>query len=108
MKELREFIERMDAIEAECPINEEADNYRDLFEMLEEVEDSLHRAQEAAGMLEQSSRNRLPSSFSGQLRLYLIGHLDSFMNNSNQPGSIASLRRMLEEYNNDGREDYED
>ena len=109
MKELREFIEMMDSIEAGEPaIKEDAVDAAHLSDMLDELEEHLNQAVGIAGDLARYGRD-LPGPFAGQIRSYLAPHLESFIDDRRQPGSIASLRSILIDSQNDGEddEDYE-
>jgi hypothetical protein len=94
MKELREFVEMMDAIEAGKPIQEDAVDRVHLSDMLDELEEHLNQAAGIAGDLARYGRD-LPGPFAGQIRGYLAPHLESFIDDRRQPGSVASLRSML-------------
>ena len=95
MKELREFIELMDAIEAGDPVVQE--NTADLAQvsdMLDQLEEHLNQAAGLANDLARVGRD-VPGPFSGQIRSYLAPHLESWISDRRQPGSIPSLRSML-------------
>ena len=94
MKELKEFVEMMDAIEAGKPIHEDAVDRTHLSDMLDQLEEHLNQAAGIAGDLARYGRD-LPGPFSGQIRSYLAPHLESFIDDRRQPGSVASLRGML-------------
>ena len=109
MKELREFIEMMDSIEAGEPaIKEDTVDAAHLSDMLDELEQHLDQAVGIANDLARYGRD-LPGPFAGQIRSYLAPHLESFIDDRRQPGSIASLRSILIDSQNDGEddEDYE-
>lgn len=75
---------------------------------LDKLEDSLNEVIEAAEELYDVSKEF--RCFGGQLKSYLIETLKGFVENENQPGSIATLQNMLnndEEGYDDGLE-YED
>ena len=103
MKELKEFVEMMDAIEAGEPIKEDAVDRTHLSDMLDQLEEHLNQAAGIAGDLARYGRD-LPGPFAGQIRSYLAPHLESFIDDRRQPGSVASLRNMLI---NSGDEDEE-
>ena len=106
MKELREFIEMMDSIEAGEPaIKEDAVDAAHLSDMLDELEDHLNQAVGLANDLARFGRD-LPGPFAGQIRSYLSPHLESFIDDRRQPGSIASLRSILIDSGED-EDDYE-
>ena len=94
MKELREFVEMMDAIEAGKPIQEDAVDRVHLSDMLDQLEEHLNQAAGIASDLARYGRD-LPGPFAGQIRSYLAPHLESFIDDRRQPGSVASLRGML-------------
>ena len=94
MKELKEFVEMMDAIEAGEPIKEDAVDRTHLSDMLDQLEEHLNQAAGIAGDLARYGRD-LPGPFAGQIRSYLAPHLESFIDDRRQPGSIPSLRSML-------------
>ena len=94
MKELKEFVEMMDAIAAGEPIQEDAVDRVHLSDMLDQLEEHLNQAAGIAGDLARYGRD-LPGPFAGQIRSYLAPHLESFIDDRRQPGSIASLRNML-------------
>ncbi len=105
MKELREFVEMMDAIEAGQPIQEDAVDRTHLSDMLDQLEEHLNQAAGIANDLARYGRD-LPGPFAGQIRSYLAPHLESFIDDRRQPGSIASLRSILVDSGED--EDEED
>jgi hypothetical protein len=72
--------------------------------MLDQLEEHLNQAAGIANDLARYGRD-LPGPFAGQIRSYLAPHLESFIDDRRQPGSIASLRNMLI---NSGDEDDED
>jgi hypothetical protein len=62
--------------------------------MLDQLEEHLNQAAGIAGDLARYGRD-LPGPFAGQIRSYLAPHLESFIDDRRQPGSVASLRGML-------------
>ncbi len=94
MKELKEFVEMMDAIEAGRPIHEDSVDRTHLSDMLDQLEEHLNQAAGIASDLARYGRD-LPGPFAGQIRSYLAPHLESFIDDRRQPGSVASLRSML-------------
>ena len=94
MKELKEFVEIMDAIAAGEPIHEDAIDRTHLSDMLDQLEEHLNQAAGIASDLARYGRD-LPGPFAGQIRSYLAPHLESFIDDRRQPGSVASLRNML-------------
>ncbi len=106
MKELKEFVEMMDAIAAGQPIQEDAVDRAHLSDMLDQLEEHLNQAAGIAGDLARYGRD-LPGPFAGQIRSYLAPHLESFIDDRRQPGSIASLRSILID-NGDDEDDQDD
>ena len=104
MKELKEFVEMMDAIAAGQPIQEDSVDRTHLSDMLDQLEEHLNQAAGIANDLARYGRD-LPGPFAGQIRSYLAPHLESFIDDRRQPGSVASLRNML--INSDEDENYE-
>jgi hypothetical protein len=100
MKELREFVEIMDAIAAGQPIKEEAVDLAQISDMLDELDETLRHAVSIANDLARVGRE-VPGPFAGQIRSYLEPHLESWLSDRRQPGSIPSLRSIL----NDREED---
>lgn len=94
MKELKEFIDLMDAIEAGEPIVQEAVDTAQLSDMLDELAEHLSQAVGIANDLARYGRD-VPGPFAGQIRSYLAPHLESWLDDHRQPGSIPSLRSML-------------
>lgn len=95
MKELREFIDLMDNIQAGQPVvQEDAVDLVQLADMLDELDEKLRQAINIANDLARFGKD-LPGPFAGQIRSYLEPHLESFLGDDNQPGSIPSLRSML-------------
>jgi len=94
MKELKEFVEMMDAIEAGKSIHEDSVDRTHLSDMLDQLEEHLNQAAGIASDLARYGRD-LPGPFAGQIRSYLAPHLESFIDDRRQPGSIASLRSIL-------------
>jgi hypothetical protein len=105
MKELKEFVEMMDAIAAGQPIQEDIVDRTHLSDMLDQLEEHLNQAAGIAGDLARFGRE-VPGPFAGQIRSYLAPHLESFIDDRRQPGSIASLRSILID-SGDEDEDYE-
>jgi hypothetical protein len=103
MKELKEFVEMMDAIEAGQPIQEQ--DLAHLSDMLDQLEEHLNQAAGIASDLARYGRD-VPGPFAGQIRSYLAPHLESFLDDRRQPGSIPSLRSMLIDSGNEN-DDYE-
>jgi hypothetical protein len=91
---LKEYIDRLDAIAAGKPIQEDAVDRTHLSDMLDELEEHLNQAAGIASDLARYGRE-VPGPFAGQIRSYLAPHLESFIDDRRQPGSVASLRSML-------------
>lgn len=106
MKELREFVEMMDAIEAGQPIREEAVDLAQISDMLDQLEEHLSQAVGIANDLARYGRD-VPGPFAGQIRSYLAPHLESWLDDRRQPGSIPSLRSMLIDNGDEEDDDYE-
>jgi hypothetical protein len=106
MKELKEFVDMMDAIEAGQSIQEDSVDRTHLSDMLDQLEEHLNQAAGIASDLARYGRD-LPGPFAGQIRSYLAPHLESFIDDRRQPGSVASLRSMLidSDEDDDGYED---
>jgi hypothetical protein len=68
--------------------------------MLDQLEEHLNQAAGIANDLARVGRD-VPGPFAGQIRSYLAPHLESFIADRRQPGSIASLRGMLIDGGND-------
>lgn len=66
-------------------------------EMLSELEEVLNQAVDICNMLERVGSD-ISGPFSGQIRAYIRPHLQAWIEDSNQPGSIASLRRIIEDH----------
>ena len=105
MKELREFVEMMDAIEAGQSIQEDTVDLAQISDMLDQLEEYLNQAAGIANDLARVSRD-IPGPFAGQIRSYLAPHLESFIDDRRQPGSIPSLRSILNDRDED-EDDYE-
>jgi hypothetical protein len=104
MKELKEFVDMMDAIEAGKSIQEDAVDAAQLSDMLDQIEEHLNQAAGIANDLARVGRD-VPGPFAGQIRSYLAPHLESWLSDRRQPGSIPSLRSML--INSDEDDNYE-
>ena len=105
MKELREFVEMMDAIEAGEPIQEDTVDLAQISDMLDELDETLRHAVGIANNLARYGRE-VPGPFAGQIRSYLEPHLESWLSDRRQPGSIPSLRSILND-NNEDDDEYE-
>jgi hypothetical protein len=104
MKELREFVEMMDAIEAGNSIQEAAVDTSQLSDMLDQLEEHLSQAVGVANDLARYGRD-VPGPFAGQIRSYLAPHLESWLDDRRQPGSIPSLRSILIDSEEDDEDD---
>jgi hypothetical protein len=91
---LKEYIDRLDAIAAGQPIQEDAVDKVHLSDMLDKLEEHLNQAAGIANDLARYGRD-ISGPFAGQIRSYLAPHLESFLDDRRQPGSIPSLRSML-------------
>ena len=103
-QELKKFISLLESIEAETMPSVMEDEEQDLEQLnglLDELDETLRRAVGIANDLARLGRG-VPGPFSGQVRSYLEPHLESWLSDSRQPGSIPSLRSML-----NGQEDDE-
>lgn len=98
MKELKEFIEMMDAIESGDPVVEQTDNREQLLELLDQLESTLD---EAVGICRQLGRS---NELSGVINSYTRPWLEAWASDRHQMGSVPNLRSRLEEDD----EDYED
>lgn len=103
-KLLKEYIDRLDAIAAGETIKEDSVDRAHLSDMLDQLEEHLNQAAGIAGDLARYGRD-LPGPFSGQIRSYLAPHLESFIDDRHQPGSIASLRSILIDSGNEDEDD---
>ena len=106
MKELKEFVDMMDAIEAGQPIQEDTADLVAISDMLDQLEEHLNHAAGLANDLARVGRD-VPGPFAGQIRSYLAPHLESFIADRRQPGSIPSLRSMLIDNGDEEDDDYE-
>ena len=102
---LKEYIDRLDAIAAGQPIQEEAVDLAQISDMLDELDETLRHAVGIANNLARYGRE-VPGPFAGQIRSYLEPHLESWLSDRRQPGSIPSLRSILNDRDED--DDYED
>jgi hypothetical protein len=91
---LKEYIDRLDAIAAGKTVTEDAVDTAQLSDMLDQLEEHLNQAAGIANDLARYGRD-VPGPFAGQIRSYLAPHLESFLDDRRQPGSIPSLRNML-------------
>lgn len=77
------------------------DEYRIIVECEEMIDEVENHLKEAIDILKELSRkgrkikNMDIGPFTGQIEHYIIGHLKDWIENENQPGSLASLRMML-------------
>ena len=101
---LKEYIDRLDAIAAEQPIQEDAVDAAHLSDMLDQLEEHLSQAVGIANDLARYGRD-VPGPFAGQIRSYLAPHLESWLDDRRQPGSIPSLRSILIDSEEDDEDD---
>ena len=97
---LKEYIDRLDAIAAGQPIQEETVDLAQISDMLDELDETLRHAISIANDLARYGRE-VPGPFSGQIRSYLEPHLESWLSDRRQPGSIPSLRSILNDRDED-------
>ena len=91
MKELKEFVEMMDAIEAGQAVTEQTDDREYLYSLLDQLEDALSNAVDIASQLGRSSELR------GLINAYTRPWLEAWASDRNQMGSVPNLRSRLEE-----------
>jgi len=103
---LKEYIDRLDAIAAGQPIQEEAVDLAQISDMLDELDETLRHAVGIANNLARYGRE-VPGPFAGQIRSYLEPHLESWLSDRRQPGSIPSLRSILNDRDEDEDDLYE-
>jgi len=101
---LKEYIDRLDAIASGDTIKEEAVDLAQISDMLDQLEEHLNQAAGIANDLARVGRD-VPGPFAGQIRSYLAPHLESFLDDRRQPGSIPSLRSMLIDSGEDQEDD---
>jgi hypothetical protein len=101
---LKEYIDRLDAIASGDTIKEEAVDLAQISDMLDQLEEHLNQAAGIANDLARVGRD-VPGPFAGQIRSYLAPHLESFIDDRRQPGSIPSLRSMLIDSGEDQEDD---
>lgn len=91
---IRVLLESLDSIN-EAPIDNER---RELDYLLDELSEALDNAIHLARQLAKKGRGEVVNHgpFAGQLQSYMIPHLEAWIHDEYQPGSIASLRRILE------------
>jgi hypothetical protein len=65
----------------------------DPIELIEEIESDFDEIIRIARRLSRLTSNRICS---GQIESYLIPWMKAFKEDNNQPGSLASIRRMLD------------
>ena len=101
---LKEYIDRLDAIASGDTIKEEAVDLAQISDMLDQLEEHLNQAAGIANDLARVGRD-VPGPFAGQIRSYLAPHLESFIDDRRQPGSIPNLRSMLIDSSEDQEDD---
>jgi hypothetical protein len=101
MKELKEFVEMMDAIAAGEPIHEDAIDRTHLSDMLDQLEEHLNQAAGIANDLARYGRD-LPGPFAGQIRSYLAPRTryeackcSSPIGEGHDPAEWAQLQKRL-------------
>lgn len=107
MRDIKELIKLLEGIEASGndKLNEVSEGYYDgIREQLQELREAIGAAIDIASNLSRQA-SEVPGPFSGQINSYLIGHLESFMDDPRQPGSVASLEEMLDDVD---MEDYDE
>lgn len=67
-----------------------------ISESLDELEETLWSAVSQARQLARMSRGRISGPFAAQIDNYLTEWLQNFIEDDNQPGSLSTLRRILE------------
>ena len=67
-------------------------DYLGITNELEEIEELMQEAIDKAKKLARNTQG----TFRGQLEAYFIATMKAFIENENQPGSIASLKDMAE------------
>ena len=102
---LKEYIDRLDAIASGETVTEEAVDLVAISDMLDELDETLRHAISIANDLARYGRE-VPGPFAGQIRSYLEPHLESWLSDRRQPGSIPSLRSILNDRDED--DEYED
>ncbi len=98
MKELREFIKMMDAIETTKPVVEQTDDKQYLYSLLDQLEDALSNAVDIARQLERSRELR------GVVGAYTRPWLEAWLSDRHQMGSVVNLRNQLEDDDEDNYE----
>jgi len=109
-QELKKFISLLESIEAKTMpsvVTEEAVDLAHLSDMLDQLEEHLNQAVGIANDLARYGRD-IPGPFAGQIRSYLAPHLESWLDNRRQPGSIPNLRGMLIDSGEEDDEDLEE
>jgi hypothetical protein len=90
-REMKEGVGKKAADDRIYELEEALDN---LSGALEEVIEVADRAKDIADDI----GGEVSRVVGGQLDLYLMGNVESFINNRNQPGSVASLHHFLEKF----------
>jgi len=109
-QELKKFITLLESIEAKTMpsvVAEEAVDLAHLSDMLDQLEEHLNQAVGIANDLARYGRD-VPGPFAGQIRSYLAPHLESWLDDRRQPGSIPNLRGMLIDSGEEDDEDLEE
>ena len=105
---LKEYIDSLDDIASGDTIKEETSDQdlTQISDMLDQLDETLRHAVGLANDLARYGRN-VPGPFAGQIRSYLEPHLESWLSDRRQPGSIPSLRSILNDRDEDEDDDYE-
>ena len=106
---LKEYIDRLDAIASGDTIKEETSeqDLAQISDMLDQLDETLRHAISIANDLARYGRE-VPGPFAGQIRSYLEPHLESWLSDRRQPGSIPSLRSILNDSNEDDEYELEE
>lgn len=78
----------------EMKINEVRVPAEEIESLLDEAAEHIGAAIDALRQADRAGRS-VPHPFSGQLRAYIIPHLESWIDNENQIGSIVNLKKIL-------------
>lgn len=92
MSEMKKLIESMDMLETG------ANDIGELTTKLAMLASALSEAIDIAKQLDRVVRRNpdiVTGPFSGQLNSYLIPHLEAWLEDANQPGSVAALNKMV-------------
>jgi len=84
-------VERLETNEA---FGDHSPNINHLNDVLDEATEHITKAIRSLRMAATYSRGVIHGPFDGQIKAYTIPWLEKFIRDTNQPGSIASLRGM--------------